>query len=370
MEAGELKEKKMSELRTLAKKLGIISKSGWKREDYMRAIARVKTPSKAKKTVKKTFHKASKKTAAITPMKGVKKVTGKVSVKGAKKIVRKVTAKTVKAAKKTAVKATRKTAKKVAPKNPKKMAKTVGEEQVRKVTQKTAEMLPSPLAPKKTSAVKGRRKKISQPFERKRRISAKTSPEIGETVPVSGKRPVESVSAGTLKIPRVARARQEGTAPPSSKVTLMVIDPYRLFVYWDIAEYHVDEIVRDGEGYYTLVRVSFFKDKEQTGFFDVIVDELSDKKYIEVVPDRGYQVEFGVIKGEKYFPIARSRMKYTPTFKIAEGEVSPREGEVTSREGKVTPRGGDVTPKKGEVLPRKADLFTTQIPHPRTRISS
>lgn len=208
-----------------------------------------------------------------------------------------VKAKTPKALKKPAVK---KTGKKAA-------AKTV-KKPVAKVAKKTA-------------------KKVAQKTVKKKAAKAvKPTPKVSKTPAV----------------PSGGKAHPPLPAASTSRLTLMVVDPYKLFAFWEVNAQEVERIIRDGQGFATILRTYFFREGEPTGFFDVPVTELSGKKYIEVIPDRGYQVEFGILKGERYFPLAKSRIKHTPTFRIAKGELTPEE----------------------------AEIFLPQMPHPKTRVSS
>ncbi|UCG78724.1 MAG: DUF4912 domain-containing protein, partial [Nitrospirota bacterium] len=105
-------------------------------------------------------------------------------------------------------------------------------------------------------------------------------------------------------------------------ITLMVVDPYRLFVFWDADRKDVDNVVHNGEGYRTVIRVYIFEGDNEAGYFDIRADHLSDEIYLDVIPDRGYMVEFGVIKGEQFTSLASSRRKFTPVFGIDNEDLS------------------------------------------------
>ncbi|MGW8272247.1 MAG: hypothetical protein ACWGN7_02530, partial [Thermodesulfovibrionales bacterium] len=98
----------------------------------------------------------------------------------------------------------------------------------------------------------------------------------------------------------------------------------------------------DGQAFSVVLRVHFYGEGEQTGFFDILINEFSGKKYLEIIPDRGYQVEFGISKGVHFHPLAKSGIKYTPAFRIEKEPLSPEESEI----------------------------FLPQTPHPKGRLSS
>ena len=103
----------------------------------------------------------------------------------------------------------------------------------------------------------------------------------------------------------------------------MVVDPYKLFVFWDIDEDELKNLVNNGEGYMTLLRVYIYEGDTQSGFFDIRTDELSDEIYLDVIPDRGFRIHFGVIKGSTFHSIVSSRTKFTPAFGIDDEDMTP-----------------------------------------------
>lgn len=219
-----------------------------------------------------------------------------------------------------------------APKTVKKSAaKKTAKKPLAKVAKKTAKKVAQKTVGKKTAKTAGR--KVSK-------TSMRTAREKAAPAKGTAASPLrEKIRPG---VPPGAKTHLPLPVPSTSRVTLMVVDPYKLFAFWEVNAQEVERIIRDGEGFATILRTYFFREGEPTGFFDVPVTELSSKKYIEVIPDRGYQVEFGILKGERFFPLAKSRVKHTPTFSIAKGELTPEESEI----------------------------FLPQMPHPKTRISS
>ncbi|GBD98357.1 hypothetical protein BMS3Abin07_00369 [bacterium BMS3Abin07] len=253
-------------------------------------ISKKKTPTKtaAKKTIKKAVKKKILK-------KTVKKKTVKKKTAVKKK---KTTAKKKTAAKKKTVVSKKTVKKKVSPRG-----KTVSKKK-KAGTKKKA-------AAKKATA----RKKTSQ---------KKTTATAEKTVNISKEKNELKVRESYLKTGKTVP--KEGIA--ESRITLMAIDPYKIFMYWDINEKDIDRIAHNGEGYITILRVYFFQDNLKLGYFDIEVSELSDNRYLDVIPDRGYRIDFGVIKGGKYFPLVSSRIKHTPSFKLDMTEFSHEEYEL------------------------------------------
>lgn len=264
------------------------------------------TKKQAAKSVKKkpvTKKKTTDKKKAVTKKKPVSKK--KTSVKKKKTIKKKPVAKK-KAVKKKVGK--KKTASKIAGAKKKKTAKKKAAVAKKKTIKKKA-------AKKETAA-----KKKAVPKKKvvaKKKIPVKKPPKLFKKVA-----PIKSITT------KPKEPRRAATRMVESKISLMVVDPYRLFVFWDINENDIDRLVNNGEGYSMVLRVFFYEGNDRTGYFDVQTTKLSDQKYLDVIPDRGYMVEFGIIKGIRYFPVVSSRIKYTPSFKIAREDLTAEEYEM------------------------------------------
>ena len=264
-----------------------------------------KKTAKKKKTTKKA-KKATKK--SITKKKAVPK---KKTVARKKKTTKKKTATKKKVAVKKKV-----SKKKTAAKKKKAVKKTVSKKKKaakKKVTEKKS-------APKKKTATKKKAAPKKKVAARKKAVTKKKRSTKAKAV--------KKVAPAKADYAAREKPGKPALKPTESRISLMVVDPYRLFVFWDINESDIDRLVNNGEGYSMVLRVFFYEGNERTGYFDVQTTKLSDQKYLDVIPDRGYLIEFGVTKGVRYFPLVSSRTKYTPSFKIASDDLSAKEYEL------------------------------------------
>lgn len=310
MKAKDIENKNVAELKTMARKKGIALKSSWKKADIIKAIVSAK-PAAKKGTAKKKTKTVKKKAVSAKSTKKVKKKTVK---KAAKKTIKKTVKKTAKKAVKKAVskKTTTAPAKKATPKKAKKTIKKTAAKTRGKAVKKP---------PVKTKKAAVKKKTISRGSVKRAKTSSRTS--SGKTA----KPPVRRSPAIVRE--KIKRPVMENRSlPAQNKVSLMVVDPYKLFVFWEINERELNAIVQDGKPFSFLLRVYFFRESEQTGFFDINVSEPFGKKYIEVIPERGYQVELILSKGNSVISLARSKIKFTPAFRIDREFSSPEEAEL------------------------------------------
>ncbi len=101
-----------------------------------------------------------------------------------------------------------------------------------------------------------------------------------------------------------------------NKITLMIVDPWKLFAYWNIDESSLDKI----RGVlvlrvYDITGLSF-DGKNANIMFDIAVYEHAGNSYIGVGPDREFVVDIGVVlHGGGFITLARSNKVTTPMLK-------------------------------------------------------
>ncbi len=105
------------------------------------------------------------------------------------------------------------------------------------------------------------------------------------------------------------------------RITLMTVDPWKLFAYWEIKENTLSKIkgtlvlrVYDVTGIY-------FDGKNANLIFDVPVHGRIGDSYIGVRPDKVFIVDIGAVsKAGDFVMIARSNQALTPALKVAKEE--------------------------------------------------
>jgi hypothetical protein len=103
-----------------------------------------------------------------------------------------------------------------------------------------------------------------------------------------------------------------------NSVTLMTVDPYRLFAFWEVREETL-EIFR-GEvdiRVYDVTDIDFDR-MDANSCFDVRADARIGKCYISVNPEREYTADIGIIFDGIYIAIARSAKVSTPRATVSE----------------------------------------------------
>ncbi len=231
-------------------------------------------------------------------------------------------------AKKTEKKAVKK-AKPVA----KKQTKTAKPATSKKKTEKTAKKKTTPKAAKKTA------KKAEKPVKEKlaaKKVSAKKTaivvkkPETKALVKVKRKIPEERMYP---VITRKTLPMEYG----EDKVTLMTVDPWKLFAYWEIKKSTVSRIrgtlvIR----VYDVTGISNFDGKNAGIVFDIPIFGRIGDSYIGAGPGRDFIIDIGIISQSKEFVMfARSNRVSTPALKVSE-----KEGAVPSEIFESAPRVG------------------------------
>jgi hypothetical protein len=290
------------------------------------------TTKKTTVTIKETAaEKKSKKETPKTTLKPVQK----------SKEIKKVKAKTEK--KKAPLKTTKKVAKKKITEKPKKEKVKVKikekpeKKEIKKVVAKK-EKKPKKVAPAVTKKVKPE-KIIKKP---EKEIKAKKVPFPGKALL---KKPVKVPPFIERKPEKVLRPVTEAKYPPDlaeilpkgydeDSVTLMIVDPGKLFAYWEVQE----DTVASHEG--TLIlRVYDVTDVEFDGlnansYSDIAVHERLGSWYLDVNPEKEFIVDIGFINPAGVFvTVARSNKVSTPRRAVAEEGVLPELYEAGPRIG-------------------------------------
>jgi len=224
-----------------------------------------------------------------------------------------------------AKKTEKKTVKKVKP-VAKKQTKTAKPATSKKKTEKTAKKKTTPTAVKKTT------KKAEKPVKEKvaaKKVSAK-KPETKAMVKVKGKIFEERMYP---VITRKTLPMEYG----EDKVTLMTVDPWKLFAYWEIKKSTVSRIrgtlvIR----VYDVTGISNFDGKNAGIVFDIPIFGRIGDSYIGAGPGRDFIIDIGIISQSKEFIMfARSNRVSTPALKVSE-----KEGAVHSEIFESAPRVG------------------------------
>ena len=314
-------------------------------------VAAVKKPKTvAVKKKEKTGNEVKKVTAkiAIKTEKVRKKTTGKKEEKSPVKTKKKTTAKppSAKPAKKVRVTAAKETpvkakTKKVAEKPG---AKKIAPAKTGKVsTKKPAEK------PKRTAPAKVKPEKKRQPGKAAKTIRAEVPRQEPSAEKIKRQKktaPPPEPGAETKKKP--VAVKQETTIPfeettlyppvpwetfPSeygkNAITLMPVNPFRLFVFWEVREsalkmFKGDLIIRT----YDVTDIDIDKD-EANSFFDSVLSDRIGSRYLDVNPGRQYIADIGILYEGIFASIARSNAVETPRATPAAEGVLPMPGDET-----------------------------------------
>ncbi|MDP3260447.1 MAG: DUF4912 domain-containing protein [Thermodesulfovibrionales bacterium] len=239
---------------------------------------KIRVKSKSKKTVK-----PSKKTEKIKNKKSAKKTEKKAVTKGKTKAKKPIKSKKEIKEQKKAV------AKKPAVRKAEKEKKTAVR---KKATEK---------------AIKKEPKKIALPAKKVARIPQRTLKKI-ESIAVTAKKDLPAEYG-------------------EDRITLMTVNPWKLFAYWEVREDTLSKIkgtlvlrVYDVTGIY-------FDGKNANLVFDVPVHGRIGDSYIGVGPDKVFIVDIGAVsKAGEFVAIARSNQAATPALKVAKEEgIAPED---------------------------------------------
>lgn len=175
-------------------------------------------------------------------------------------------------------------------------------------TKKTAvKKIKKPTAKKPTTKKSAKEAKKPAVKKTAKKIIKKSTISIAK---IKGKKPPKKT---VEKIPPV---RQVPQAQKDNKITLMVVDPWKLFAYWNIDESSLAKtrgvlVLR----VYDITRISF-DGRNANIVFDIAVYEHAGNSYIGVGPDREFVVDIGIVlHGKGFITLARSNRVTTPMLK-------------------------------------------------------
>ena len=319
-----------------------------------RTKAKVEVEKKTKKTIIPKKTEAKKKIKKITSPGPIKKKTlSKIkdkilpkSVKetGTKKIaekpLRKVKVK-VEAKVKTKIKAKaernekpekkiRKTASKIGKKVPAEKTKKIPSKKPVKKTSEKAKVEDKIAVRKKTKAKPGERvKKVIVQVQEKALPAA-----VKE---IEARRPVKEEAKAKVEVQVKAKEKEKVTPSIEEKIplipqeempseygendiTLMIVDPYKLFAFWEVREDTLKIFKGDLQiRLYDITGVDFSKN-DANSYLDLPVTERMGRTYIDAVPEKEFIADIGIVYEGIFITIARSNIVSTPRASVSEGE--------------------------------------------------
>lgn len=237
--------------------------------------------------------------------KGRKIAEGKTG-RQAKKLVKKTAAKTK-------VKTKKKTTKEIKVKKPVRAKKEVKKPAVKKT-----------VARKPEKEIKEKAKKVA-PKKKTTRVIEKVTKKEPKKIAIP-KKIIAKIPHKTIPTP-VVPAKGLPAEYGEDRITLMVVDPWKLFAYWEVREDTLSRL----KGMLTLkvydVTGIDFDGKNANTTFDIPAYERVGDSYVGVGPNREFIVDIGVVLREGGFiTIARSNKVTTPTIKVIREEgILPQE---------------------------------------------
>ncbi|MDO8746404.1 MAG: DUF4912 domain-containing protein, partial [Thermodesulfovibrionales bacterium] len=168
-------------------------------------------------------------------------------------------------------------------------------------------------------AIKKESKKIALPAKKIARIPQRTIEKIEREVKGLAS-PQEYGVAVTAKKALPAEYGED-------RITLMTVDPWKLFAYWEIKENTLPKI----QGTLVLrvydITGIYFDGKNANLVFDVPVYGRIGDSFIGVGPDKVFTVDIGAVsKAGDFVAIARSNQALTPALNVAKEEgIAPEE---------------------------------------------
>jgi hypothetical protein len=106
-------------------------------------------------------------------------------------------------------------------------------------------------------------------------------------------------------------------------IKLMTVDPYKLFVFWEVRE--DTSKMFTGDINIRIHDVTGTGSLSENSYFDIKVNERIGKRYIDVGPDRVFVADIGIIHEGIFISIVRSHEVSTPRASVSEQGVWPQE---------------------------------------------
>jgi len=103
-------------------------------------------------------------------------------------------------------------------------------------------------------------------------------------------------------------------------ITLMIVDPYKLFAFWEVREDTLKIFKGDLQiRLYDITGVDFGK-RDANSYLDLPVTERIGRTYIDAVPEKEFIADVGIVYEGIFITIARSNIVSTPRASVSEGE--------------------------------------------------
>lgn len=108
-------------------------------------------------------------------------------------------------------------------------------------------------------------------------------------------------------------------------IKLMTVDPYKLFVFWEVREDTSKMFTGDLNIRIYDVTGTGLGGLSENSYFDIKVNERIGKRYIDVGPDRVFVADIGIIHEGIFISIVRSHEVSTPRASVSEQGAWPQE---------------------------------------------
>ncbi len=333
-----------------------------------RTKAKVEVEKKTKKTIIPKKTEAKKKIKKITSPGPIKKKTlskikdkilpksvketgtKKIAEKPLRKVKVKVEAKT-KTQIKTKTKAEAEAEVKVGRKGkPETKIRKIASKIEKKVPAEKTKKIPSKKPVKKTSEkakvedkIAVRKKTKAKPGERVKKVIVQVQEKAlpAAVKEIEARRPVKEEAKAKVEVQVKAKEKEkekEKVTPsieekiplipqeemPSeygeNDITLMIVDPYKLFAFWEVREDTLKIFKGDLQiRLYDITGVDFSKN-DANSYLDLPVTERMGRTYIDAVPEKEFIADIGIVYEGIFITIARSNIVSTPRASVSEGE--------------------------------------------------
>jgi len=323
--------------KTISKKreVGKVKPKAGKKSTSKKITVKAKVKEKQKKVAKKVIAKVKKKpeqiekkTSAKIAEKSLPKVAKKAEAKKmvgkpAEKVKAKIKAEPAKVTKKIAAKVEKKVSvrkvKKIEIKKTVEKPKVKLKEKPKKIAKKVVAEKEKKISPKTIKKVET--KKILEKPERRVKLREKAKERAKK---VETKKPIRIPEKKIEAYPPMPF----GTLPEEyyeNKITLMVVDPVKLFTFWEVREDTLSMYTGDlNVRVYDVTGVDFDR-MNANSYFDITVNERIGSLYIDVNPEKEFVADIGIVSPyDILITVARSNKVSTPRATISEEGLLPQ----------------------------------------------
>lgn len=189
------------------------------------------------------------------------------------------------------------------------------------------------------------RKKVAAKKIRTSEVMKKAqSPEVGELKLQSKTGEIEQIKAAPAAVAKIRRrpaeSRQYPAMPPETLpsqydengITIIVVNPCKIFTFWEVREDTLKMLRGDLAIRLYDVSGGDLERMDANNFLDILVNDRIGSLYIDVIPDRDYTSDIGIIYSGIFTAIARSNKVRTPyaaagaSWPAASDETGTRHG--------------------------------------------